>query len=295
MPSLHERLLQALGPRDDLAWLVDPAQAALLVEARNEAHARWPSLAVPEATFARRVASVVEVASPALGSLAELRPTEQFLVTACLSRLPGAVEALEAHAFGLVAAVSSQFSGVLSRDEFVQDVRSRLLTSATDAAPRLALFTGLTSLERWIRIMAVRVGLDTVRSAQRRQTRERALPDVLPQRDPELYWMRQLYTENFERILLRSLSTLPARDRNVLRAQVVHGMSLDEMARVWAVHRATIARWLQAARTGLLVSVREGLQLEAGLSESEVDSVINLIRSGVSEGVIVRGLRSGAG
>ncbi|MBL4683592.1 MAG: sigma-70 family RNA polymerase sigma factor, partial [Nannocystaceae bacterium] len=245
--------------------------------------------------FARRVASVVEVASPALGSLAELRPTEQFLVTACLSRLPGAVEALEAHAFGLVAAVSSQFSGVLSRDEFVQDVRSRLLTSATDAAPRLALFTGLTSLERWIRIMAVRVGLDTVRSAQRRQTRERALPDVLPQRDPELYWMRQLYTENFERILLRSLSTLPARDRNVLRAQVVHGMSLDEMARVWAVHRATIARWLQAARTGLLVSVREGLQLEAGLSESEVDSVINLIRSGVSEGVIVRGLRSGAG
>lgn len=69
-------------------------------------------------------------------------------------------------------------------------------------------------------------------------------------------------------------------------------MSLDEMARVWAVHRATIARWLQAARRGLLVSVREGLQLEVGLSESEVDSVINLIRSGVSEGVIVRGLRS---
>lgn len=172
------------------AALGTPAQAALLVQARNAAHARWPALAVPEGTFARRLASVVEVASPAPGSLAELRPTEQFLVAACLSRLPGAVEALETHAFGLVAAVSSQFSSVLSRDEFVQDVRSRLLTSATDAAPRLALFTGLTSLERWIRIMAVRVGLDTVRSAQRRQTRERALPDVLPQRDPELYWMR---------------------------------------------------------------------------------------------------------
>ena len=58
------------------------------------------------------------------------------------------------------------------------------------------------------------------------------------------------------------------------------------------MHRATIARWLRASRTTLLDTVRAGLQHEAGLSESELDSVMNLIRSGVSEGVIARGLRS---
>ena len=175
----------------------------------------------------------------------------------------------------------------------MQRVRAKLLAPAS-GAPLLDRFSGLTSLEQWIRIVAVRLGIDAVRSGTRRAERERSLPHALPERDPEFYWMRQLYTTSFERIISRCLAELPVRDRALLKAQVVHGMSLDEQARVWTVHRATVARWLRSARTRLLVSVRTGLKLEAGLSESEVDSVLNLIRSGVSEGVIARGLQSKA-
>ena len=278
--------------RDDLPWLRTTETRALVHTAYDEARHTWPRLALSRAAFEARIVSVVELASPPPARLADLRPVEQYLVQACMQGVPGALGTLEAHAFGLLAPVSRQFAGILGLDELKQRVRDRLLVFEDGGLPRLATFTGLTSLERWVRIMGVRLALDAGRSAQRRESRERSLPDALPQRDPEFYWMRQLYTENFERILLRSLSSLPPRDRNILRAQIVHGMSLDEMARVWGVHRATIARWLRASRTTLLDTVRAGLQHEAGLSESELDSVMNLIRSGVSEGVIARGLRS---
>lgn len=289
---IHTRLLTALGDASAFPWLTTPAAAAATSAAWAEAQRQWPSLGVTEAEFVGRIASVLESASPSPVALTTIRPTEQMLVAACLEQRPGAMVALERYAFELLPSVAQRFASVLTADELVQRVRTKLLTPPPGESPLLARFTGVTSLGRWIRIVAVRLGLDAARSSQRRQAREHTLPDALPQRDPEFYWMRQLYTENFERILSENLLALPVRDRNLLKAQVVHGMSLEEMARVWSVHRATVARWLRAARLGLLGSVRDGLQVQAGLSESEVDSVLNLIRSGVSEGVIARGLVS---
>ncbi|MBV1862231.1 MAG: sigma-70 family RNA polymerase sigma factor [Nannocystaceae bacterium] len=289
---MHRHLLTALADAAALPWLTTPSGAAEVATAWDQSQQRWASLGVTEASFAERLASVLESASPSPQTLEAIRPAEQYLVAACLQQRPGAVVALEHHAFGLLPSVTLRFASVLSPDELVQRVRTKLLTPPSGESPLLGRFTGVTSLERWIRIVGMRLGLDAARSSQRRQARERTLPGALPERDPEFYWMRQLYTENFERILSGCLVALPVRDRNLLKAQILHGMSLDEMARVWSVHRATIARWLRAARLGLLCAVRTGLQVQAGLSDSEVDSVLNLIRSGVSEGVIARGLIS---
>lgn len=289
---MHAHLLAVLADPSAFPWLTTPSAADATSAAWEDARRQWPSLEVTETSFTARLAAVLESASPSPTTIEAIRPTEQMLVVACLERRPGAIVAFERYAFGLVPSVAHRFASVLTADELLQRVRAKVLTPAPEEPPLLARFSGVTSLERWIRIVAVRLGLDAARSSQRRHTRERTLPDALPQRDPEFYWMRQLYTQNFERILCECLVALPVRDRNLLKAQIVHGMSLDEMARVWSVHRATVARWLRAARLGLLGSVRTGLQVQAGLSESEVDSVLNLIRSGVSEGVIARGLVS---
>ena len=195
---------------DDLPWLRTTETRALVHTAYDEARHTWPRLALSRAAFEARIVSVVELASPPPARLADLRPVEQYLVQACLQGVPGALGTLGAHAFGLLAPVSRQFAGILGLDELKQRVRDRLLVSEDGGLPRLATFTGLTSLERWVRIMGVRLALDAGRSAQRRESRERSLPDALPQRDPEFYWMRQLYTKNFERILLRSFTLVAA-------------------------------------------------------------------------------------
>lgn len=279
-------LRTALAHRDDLPWL----DADDLEHKLERAVAHWPSLQLSHDELVERLVDVVERCTPAPETLEALRPEEQVLVAACLHDRPGAVEALEATAFGGLATVARRFAGVMTQPELVQRVRAKLLVVGTRAEPQLATFMGATSLARWIRVVAVRVGLDAARADGRRQARDRALPDALPQRDPEFYWMRQLYTDDFERVLGTCLDALSSRDRNLLRAQVTHGMTLDDMARVWAVHQATIARWLRATRLELVAAVREGLRAETGLSESEVDSVIALIQSAVSEGVIARGL-----
>lgn len=289
---MHTLLQSALADPAAFPWVTTPATSTALAAGWAEGERRWSSLGLTQTQFVQRLAFVLESASPSPPCLDAIRPAEQHLVAACLEQHSGAVAALERHAFGLLPTVAPRFASVLTADELQQRVRAKLLAPAPGESPLLGRFSGVTSLERWIRIVAVRLGLDAARSSQRRHARESALPEALPQRDPEFYWMRQLYTENFERILAACLGALPVRDRNLLKAQVVHGMSLDDMARVWSVHRATIARWLRAARLGLLSSVRSGLRVQAGLSDSEVDSVLNLIRSGVSEGVIARGLVS---
>ena len=279
-------LRDALAHRDDLPWLRDDD----VEHGIERALAAWPTLPVTRDQLVTRLATVIERCSPAPEAFDALRPDEQVLVAACLHGLPGAVDSLENAAFGGLRTVARRFTGLLTEVELVQRVRTKLLVRGDRPEPLLATFMGATSLARWIRVVAVRIGLDAARSDGRRRARDRALPDALPQRDPEFYWMRQLYTDDFERVLAACLGALSSKDRNLLRAQVSHGMTLDDMARMWGVHRATIARWLRATRLQLIGAVRDGLRAETGLSESEVDSVIALIQSAVSEGVIARGL-----
>ena len=279
-------LRDALAHRDDLPWLHDDE----VEHGIERALAAWPTLPVTRDQLVTRLVTVIERCSPAPEAFDALRPDEQVLVAACLYDLPGAVDSLENAAFGGLRTVARRFTGLLTEAELVQRVRTKLLVRGDRPEPLLATFMGATSLARWIRVVAVRIGLDAARSDGRRQARDRTLPDALPQRDPEFYWMRQLYTDDFERVLAACLGALSSKDRNLLRAQVSHGMTLDDMARMWGVHRATIARWLRATRLQLIGAVRDGLRAETGLSESEVDSVIALIQSAVSEGVIARGL-----
>ncbi|MEM6294238.1 MAG: hypothetical protein AAGA54_23375 [Myxococcota bacterium] len=287
----YAHLASLLAPAGYPAWVAHEATAPAFERAFAEFRLRWPTLQLSAEEFAERLAVVLEHAAPTPASLDALRPVEQGLVAAALLRRPGAVEALEAVAFSRVQSVAHRFTHTLTPDELIQRVRTKLL-AASSGTPLLSKFSGATSIDQWVRVVAVRLGLDVVRASTRRVARERAFPEALPHRDPEFYWMRQLYTDDFERILSRCLAELNVRERTLLKAQIVHGLSLDEQARVWAVHRSTIARWLCAARTGLLTAVRAGLKHQAGLSESELDSVLNLIQSGVSEGVIARGLQS---
>ncbi|HSR96999.1 MAG TPA: hypothetical protein VLM79_08125 [Kofleriaceae bacterium] len=56
-------------------------------------------------------------------------------------------------------------------------------------------------------------------------------------------------------------------------------INIDQLARMHGVHRATAARWIQAAREAVVAGTHRELCKRLRLSRSEVASVIRLIHS----------------
>jgi len=65
----------------------------------------------------------------------------------------------------------------------------------------------------------------------------------------------------------------------VLRQHTLDGQSIDRLAALHGVHRATAARWIDAARGTVLAGTQRELIQRLGLNTSELASVIRLIQS----------------
>jgi RNA polymerase sigma-70 factor (ECF subfamily) len=86
---------------------------------------------------------------------------------------------------------------------------------------------------------------------------------------------RDAFREAFE----RGVMSLTARDRNLLRLHLLGGVTLEKLAAMYDVHRATIVRWLAAARAAVLEETRRGLGAELGLGASELESLMVAVQS----------------
>ncbi len=76
-----------------------------------------------------------------------------------------------------------------------------------------------------------------------------------------------------------ALGDLSHRQRNVLRQHTVFGVTIDGLAVMYRVHRATAARWLDGAREALLAGTRRELMARLHLSPGTLDSIMRLIES----------------
>jgi RNA polymerase sigma-70 factor (ECF subfamily) len=61
----------------------------------------------------------------------------------------------------------------------------------------------------------------------------------------------------------------------------VDGMNIDEMALVFRVHRATVARWLVSIRREVLTELCRRVSSHLRTSSSEFKSLVRLVRSDV--------------
>jgi RNA polymerase sigma-70 factor (ECF subfamily) len=59
----------------------------------------------------------------------------------------------------------------------------------------------------------------------------------------------------------------------------LRGVTLEALAEIYGVHRATVTRWLTKARERLLSSTRERLGARLDIGRSEIDSVMKWIGS----------------
>jgi RNA polymerase sigma-70 factor (ECF subfamily) len=151
-------------------------------------------------------------------------------------------------------------------DEVHQLTLTRLLSPPK---PRLASYSGLGPLGAWLRATAVRVAIDLRRGSGRERPEEdlEALIRVSPgKRDSAV---RGLTATQVSEAIRKALDTLSARDRTLLRLHYFEGTTLEALARMYTVHRATVARWLAEAREVVLAQTRLSLSSRAGGDELE--------------------------
>ena len=72
---------------------------------------------------------------------------------------------------------------------------------------------------------------------------------------------------------------LPAEQRILVRQHHLAGITLDQLADVYGIHRVTVARRLAAARDALGLLARQRLAAEIALPVDELESVLALVIS----------------
>jgi len=139
---------------------------------------------------------------------------------------------------------------------------------------RICAYSGRGPLGGWIRVLAVRVGLDLTRAQKLRGSLEESiLPEASP--DPELLHARSRYRDQFQAAFAAAVLDLPIRERNLLRLHHLDGLSVDQIGRLYRIHRATAARHVARAREAVLESTR----LRLGVGTRELRSLVGLVRS----------------
>jgi RNA polymerase sigma-70 factor, ECF subfamily len=280
--ALRDAFVAALPAAARPAFENDPELGPRLSALLEEAAAALGRFAASDLGFATHLGGIV----PADGTPAtfeKLRAADLYLAYACASGETLALSAFESE-FGrdIDLAIARSGNVNLAKDEFRQLVRNKLFVATPGRRPKIADYAGRGDLRSWVRVTALRMIVDLVR--QHAGDREvpleaEALGSIpAPGDDPELDYIQRVYKTEFRDALTTGFQRLTARERNLLRHQVLHGLNIDQVGALYRVHRTTAFRWIEKARKSLLQQTREALKQQLHVGSGEFLSIMRVVQ-----------------
>lgn len=248
------------------------------------ARAAWPELPDDPEGFMRHLATKLASDLSTTAALDQVRAADLYLALHCAAGHDTAIAALLAGPFTVARATlyKMRIPGDLI-DDLEQHVRALLLV-ASAGRPKIADYAGRGDLKSWIASIAARTARKKLRTEQRRNDasdddvfRDLAAADD----DPELAYFKDTYRDAFATAVRDALVVLSVRERNLLRQHHIDRLTLEELATLYAAHRATVARWLAAARERIVEQTRTLLVERLAINEDELESVVRLVQSQV--------------
>jgi RNA polymerase sigma-70 factor (ECF subfamily) len=266
-----------------------------IVRIAEAGRAAWPAVTLSDDSIATRlVARVID--DPGM-QLDELRDSDLYLAFALANGDAAAVRAFEESLVPQidVALRRLRLAGG-TNDEVKQALRVELL-AGPDA--KIVDYAGRGDLAAWLRISATRKALKIVKRADREETLDEILLDHWPGgpgggADPARKHMRTTYTAQLKKAIREAFAALEVRQRNLLRQHILDELTIDDLAKLYRVHRATCARWLADARADLGKQTRKRLVTALGTPGEELESLLRFLDSDI-ELSISRILGSGSG
>jgi RNA polymerase sigma-70 factor, ECF subfamily len=283
--TARDRFLAVLGAarRADFQALPDWEQSldAALDEPAKTLDAGWLS----RADFAAEIAARVDRDAESVASFWEhLHPADLYLACACARGVSAAIAKFELMFGGEIGRTARRFERRgLAADDLQQLLRNKLFTAQPGEAPRIASYTGQGFLQNWVRVTTTRAFIDATRPQG--DTPEIPIADelvaMLPESgaDPELELLKRQHLAHFKAAFAEAVGTLEASDRVVLRQHLVERLSIDQIGALYHLHRATAARRVVKAREALLAATRTALAARLGMTEEQLESVLQLIAS----------------
>jgi RNA polymerase sigma-70 factor (ECF subfamily) len=276
--SFVAALDETVRPRFEATPNLGNVLAAALAAARSER----PDVEIEDvlvlAHFARKLPADARPEDPFAGlAVGDLR-----LACACLAGVPSALAALDRE----LALVARQVAHRLrvqdgEIDELAQLVRAIVLVPRASGELALAGYAGRAELGTWLRIIATREGLRLAKSARREPPADDdvLLAVVAPSDDPATQHVKDRYRGELKLVLEEAIATLSAKDKNLLRYQAIDGLSVEDIGRIYQVHRTTAARWVDKARSTLVARTRRIAQRRLQIAPDELESIFRLIQS----------------
>jgi RNA polymerase sigma-70 factor (ECF subfamily) len=264
------------APADPRARIA--AAVAERLQALREAH---PGVALDGERFAAYLGERLEAGRDPRAALAEAHAADLYLACGCLDGDARAVERFDATVLRPVARAALARLRLSPEvvEEIEQGLRAELLTAAPGAVPALAGYSGRGPLAGWVRVVVVRTAGKWLDRARRERPGEEPLGAASPDEPPDVAAMRALYRDDLRAALDEALAALPARDRNLLRYHHLEGLSIDRLAVMYGIHRATAARQLERARDVLADGMRAALARRLGAEAASCEGVLDLFRS----------------
>lgn len=252
---------------------------ASLDELCDAAAAAWPDVAVDRAELVRAIeARLAGDDPPPLGPELAI---ELALAIACARGDAAALAHFDRRYLDVVAPALAHMKLPAATVEDVRAaVRDKLLLPDGDRPPRILAYAGRGALRGLVHVSAARTAISILRRT------DRELPvagdDVAarlasPEHDAELALIKEQYRAAFTAAFGEAARALDRRDRNLLRLHFLGGVTLEQLAAMYGVHRATVVRWLAAARDRVFAGTRK--RLASTIGADELDEMLGLIQS----------------
>ncbi len=250
----------------------------------EEGAAAWPTIDVDRARFVGFLRERVgEDAS-------KLRVGELYSACACIDGNTRAIALLEERYLGRPPTADSRADlPAAAVVVAMRLLRERLLVAAPGEQARLCVYAGSGELGGWLRVIAVRETLTIFYGKTRREVPlSEPLMAVVPAvaDDPELSLLKAQYRVEFDAAFVEALAALTARERNLLRHQLVHELNIDRgSARPGGASLSVARCWIDAARSHLQTATHAGMMDRLRLDRGAVESIMRLIRSQIDVSV----------
>ncbi len=216
----------------------------------------------------------------------ELAHEDLYLACACARGVSAALEIFETR-FGpeISLALTKVPDALPMADELRQTIFADLLLPDATGKRGISSYQGRGGLFSWLRVIAVRRAFREL-SKQKRETPlgdEQILASL--QAPTDLGYMQEVYRDAFRNAFGLALAKLDDQERVVLRHHYVHGLSIDKLALLHKIHRATAARRIAKARESLLTHTRRHLLRDLRVTSEELDSIMRLIASNLDASI----------
>jgi RNA polymerase sigma-70 factor (ECF subfamily) len=166
-------------------------------------------------------------------------------------------------------------------DEVKQLVRAKLLVVGESGRARIEEYAGQGRMSGLVQVVATREAISLLRRTKREVAGDEddlTEPLAVPV-DPGLEVLKGKYRVAFRAAFAEAVSALTPKQRNLLRMHLLGGVTLEQLASVQGVHRASIVRWLKEARETVSAKTKETLSRTLGVRADELSSLHALAES----------------